>query len=153
MTFTRGTMLTMTAAALALAALPVTIRPADDRPGLTLAPATALARRGADDGPGDDSGRDRDRDDRVEPGDDRDRDRDRGRDRRDDRGDDRSGRRHGGEDRRDGRRDDRRGGIEVTLPSGERIEIRNGRFERKDRFGRTVEERPARPGDFEAWLR
>ena len=64
----------------------------------------------------------------------------------DDRGGSNSGR-GGGNDDRGG--DDRGGddAHEVTMPDGTRIEIENGRFQRKNARGRTIEERPATARD------
>jgi hypothetical protein len=42
-----------------------------------------------------------------------------------------------------------RNGIEVVNADGTKEEIENGRYERKDRFGRTVEERPATQADID----
>ncbi|ETX27495.1 hypothetical protein [Roseivivax isoporae] len=131
-----------------------------DRSGtLSLAPAAAEARNGDDDRGGDDhggrGGDDRGDDDRGGHDDD-----DRGSDDRggrggDDRGDDDRGGRgkddRGDDDRRGRGRDDApgddRGGRRASLQDGGRIEIENGRFERKDAFGTTIEERPATPAD------
>nr|HQU70253.1 hypothetical protein [Albidovulum sp.] len=41
------------------------------------------------------------------------------------------------------------GGIEVTYADGSKEEIDNGRYERKDRSGRTVEEREATQADLD----
>ncbi len=41
------------------------------------------------------------------------------------------------------------GGLEVTYGDGSREEIENGRYERKDAAGRTVEQRPATAADVE----
>lgn len=113
-----------------------------------------------------DDDRDGDRDDRDDDDHDRDRDDDRD-DRDDDRDDpdDRGGEHEDREDRsrgdddsgrssRDGRRSrdahDGSDGIEVRTSDGGRIEIENGRFERKNAAGRTIEERPARASDYTA---
>ena len=55
-----------------------------------------------------------------------------------------------GEDDHGGRHDGNgRGNIEATFSDGSRVEIENGRFERKDANGRTVEERQATAADLE----
>ena len=61
-----------------------------------------------------------------------------------------SGRGRGGRDDHGGRHDGNgRGNIEATFSDGSRVEIENGRFERKDANGRTVEERQATAADLE----
>lgn len=124
------------AAALAgvFAASPVAIAVTGD--GWTIEAAKAHAKDGRDDD--DDRSDDRDRS---------------GKDDDDDRG--RRGR--GGDDDDRGRRgrgrgadDSRSGGIEVMTADGGRIEIENGRYERKDASGRTVVERPATAADYAA---
>lgn len=41
-------------------------------------------------------------------------------------------------------------GIEVSFSDGTQVEIQNGRYERKNALGRTVEERPATQADIDA---
>ena len=84
---------------------------------------------------------------------DSDQDDDRGDDGDDDRGQDDDDRERGSEDdHSDDDRSTRASGeddsIEVSTSDGGRIEIENGRFERKNAAGRTIEERPARASDF-----
>lgn len=102
---------------------------------------------GGDDDDDDDNGGSDDRGGRGRGGDD-----DRGRGGDDDGDDDHSGRNDDGDDRgrgqARGRGDDDDSGIEVTLSDGSRIEIEDGRFERKDAAGRTIEERPATRRDY-----
>lgn len=120
--------------------------------------SAALASNGSDDNGGDDHGGDRGGDDHS------------GRGGGDDDDDDHSGRGRGGDD--DDSDDDdssdddssqsggsaggsggvvkieqSANGIEVTYSDGTREEIENGRYERKNSAGRTVEERPATQAD------
>lgn len=65
-------------------------------------------------------------------------------------GRDDSGRDDGRSSSDDSRDRDRSGNddsYEVTLGDGSRVEVENGRFERKDASGRTIEERPATAAD------
>lgn len=132
---------TLAAAAL-LAALPLGARLSEGR--LSLHDSIALAAQGADDAPGDDRGGDR-------PGKKAHKDKDTS-----------GGEKHG--KKRKGHKpapppsdgpvtaikiERSTAGIEVSYSDGTREEIENGRYERKNAAGRTVEQRPATQADID----
>lgn len=130
---------TLAAAAL-LATLPLDARLSDGR--LSLHDSIALAAQGADDAPGDDQGGDR-------PG---------KKAHKDKSGGDKSGKKRKGHKPTttpsDGpvtavKVERSAAGIEVSYSDGTREEIENGRYERKNAAGRTVEQRPATQADID----
>ena len=114
---------------------------------LLLKPSVAFAKDGRDDDKDDDRDDDREDNSGRGSGGDHDRRDDNSGQGGDDNRDDNRGRGRDGDDSADRGRGGDDGGIEVMLNDGSRVEIENGRFERKDARGRTVEERSATAAD------